>query len=207
MSISKPRKSRGRRPAMPGGRRTGSRQAGLPVTVSAQALLVNGSDRRFRVLVYDLLTIAARMNAVREHFAQLMGLSGPQYSVLMAISQYQVHGRATVGALARLLHVSSAFIATETGKLVRVGLITKRPNPDDGRSVLLAVTPAGAALLQDNSSEIRKINDQFFGALDHPAFESLVATAATLVRSSSQVMGRLNHAHADAITVMREAAE
>jgi ribose/xylose/arabinose/galactoside ABC-type transport system permease subunit len=101
------------------------------------ALLVKGSDRKFRVLVYDLLTISTRMAAVREHFAELTGLSGPQYSVLMAIAQYQSHGHATVGALARLLHVSSAFIATETGKLVRAGLITKRPNPNDGRSVIM----------------------------------------------------------------------
>ena len=101
------------------------------------------------------------------------------------MGECQVRGRATVGAWARVRHVSSAFIATETGKLVRAGLITKRPNPDDGRSVGLAVTPAGAALLQQSSSEIRQVNDQFFGVLDRPAFQSLVVTAATLVRSSS----------------------
>ncbi len=207
MSISKSRKARTGRPAASGHQRIGSRSTRLPITVSTPALLIDGSDRRFRVLVYDLLTIAARMNAVREYFAQLMGLSGPQYSVLMAIAQYQAHGHATVGVLARLLHVSSAFIATETGKLVRAKLITKRPNPDDGRSVVLEVTTAGATLLQESSSEIRLVNDQFFGALNRPAFEALVATAAKLVRSSSHVMSRLNHAHADAVALMREAAE
>jgi DNA-binding MarR family transcriptional regulator len=147
------------------------------------------------------------MAAVREHFAELTGLSGPQYSVLMAIAQYQSHGHATVGALARLLHVSSAFIATETGKLVRAGLITKRPNPNDGRSVIMNLTREGATILQDNAAEICFINDQFFGALDRTAFDSLVASTSLLVRQSGQVMSQLDRAPGDAVALLREAAE
>jgi len=61
----------------------------LPLTVSRPSLLEDGSDRRFRQLIYDLLTISVRMEAVREHLARRMGISAPQYSVLVAIAQLQ----------------------------------------------------------------------------------------------------------------------
>src|SRR6202023_865653 len=58
----------------------------LPPTVSCGALIEKGSDRRFRTLVNDLFTVASRMETVRAHLGRRMGLSGPQYSVLVAVA-------------------------------------------------------------------------------------------------------------------------
>jgi DNA-binding MarR family transcriptional regulator len=125
------------------GREGGATAADLPPTVSRSALLDGGSDRRFRQLVYDLLTIAVRMEAVRDHHADRMGITAAQYSIMMVIAQLQGRAGVAVGALAKTLHVSSAFIASETGKLARLGLLTKRPNPSDGRGVLVSLTRVG----------------------------------------------------------------
>ncbi len=85
----------------------------MPATVSRPALLEKGSDDRFRRLVYDLLTIASRMTTVREHLGGRMGISAPQYSLLMAVGQFQGERGVGVTAVAKVLHVSSAFVATE----------------------------------------------------------------------------------------------
>jgi hypothetical protein len=42
------------------------------------ALVGGGSDARFRRLVYDFLTLSARMRAMREHLGQQAGLTAPQ---------------------------------------------------------------------------------------------------------------------------------
>ena len=117
----------------------------LPLTVSRKALLKAGSDRRFRTLIHDLLTVTARMELVRGHLGTRMGISGPQYSVLIAIAHLQDKSGVSVGTIAQALHVSSAFIAAETGKLARLGLVLKRTNPCDRRGVLLSLSlpPAG----------------------------------------------------------------
>ena len=73
----------------------------LPATVSRPALLENGSDDRFRQLVYDLLTVSVRMEAAREHLARRLGVSGPQYSILMAIARLQGPHGVRVGASPR----------------------------------------------------------------------------------------------------------
>src|SRR5580658_6450216 len=118
-----------------------------PLTVSHPPLLTRGSDRRFRQLLADFLTVATQLEAVRSHLGGRAGLTGPQYSILMAVAHLQA-GRGVqvgvqVGQVAERLHVSSAFVTAETGKLARRDLLRKRPNPDDGRSVLLSLTPAG----------------------------------------------------------------
>jgi DNA-binding MarR family transcriptional regulator len=179
----------------------------VPATITRAALLERGSDKRFRALVYDLLTIATRMNAVREHLARRMKLTGPQYSLLMAVAQFHDRGGVGVGALARLLHVSSAFVATETGKLAQAGLIDKRPNPKDRRGVLLGVTRIGQALIENNSAEIRAVNDEFFGQLDRRSFEAAGAAIALIELGSRKAMHRVRMLELEAMSAFQEAAE
>jgi MarR family transcriptional regulator, organic hydroperoxide resistance regulator len=188
-------------------RRQPEAAAALPATASRQVLLDGGSDDRFRQLVYDLLTISVRMETAREHLARRLGVSGPQYSILMAIARLQgLHG-VRVGTVARALHVTSAFIATETGRLARLGLLSKNPNPKDRRGILLALTPRGQAALVRLGPEIRAVNDDFFRPLDRAAFQALASAAAALVESSSKVERRLRLMEDHEWLALRSAAE
>jgi DNA-binding MarR family transcriptional regulator len=205
MSLSKPRAKGGRvrrRAALASETKiTGFR---LPATVSRPALLEGNSDERFRRLVYDLLTIASRMALVREHLGERMGISAPQYSLLMAVGQFQGRRGVGVTAVAKVLHVSSAFVATETGKLAQAGLLIKRADPSDRRAVLLVLTRAGRSLIERNSANVRILNDVFFGGLTRTTFAAASETMAALVRGSARAVAPLHLPEPDA---WREAAE
>jgi MarR family transcriptional regulator, organic hydroperoxide resistance regulator len=194
MSISKGgrRRARAGAPAKASAARAGQDGATplfvLPPTATREALLERGSDRRFRALVADLLTIATRMEIVRAHHGRRIGITGPQYSVLIAIAHLQGETGVSVGAVAQALHVSSAFIAVETNKLARLGLLLKRRNPDDGRGVLLSLAPKGRLKIDRAGAEIRAVNDLFFGELDPASFRGLAAAAAALVEGSRNAM-------------------
>ncbi len=166
----------------------------LPPTVSRDVLLESGSDRRFRSLVADLFTISARMEIVRERLGRKLGITGPQYSLIVAIARLQASGGVSVGTVAQALHVSSAFVATETGKLVRRRFLAKRTNPLDRRGVLLSIAPVGRLKLDGISHDIRAINDLFFGKLNAKSFAAVSSAAAALVSGSSQAMQWLNDA-------------
>ncbi|HEY7664950.1 MAG TPA: MarR family transcriptional regulator [Xanthobacteraceae bacterium] len=186
MSISRIR--RGRTSIGKPRRNDGAAGYALPPTVTCGALLEKGSDRRFRALVNDLFTIANRMELVRTHLGRRMGISGPQYSVLIAVAHLQGERGVSVGAVAQAMHVSSAFIAAESGKMAKLGLLLKRPNPDDRRGVLLSLAPAGRLKIDRVSVEIRAINDLFFGALDGVAFAALSEAAQALVKGSGKAV-------------------
>jgi DNA-binding MarR family transcriptional regulator len=178
----------------------------LPPTVSRRALLDAGSDRRFRTLVHDLLTVSARMELVRGHLGARMGMSGPQYSLLVAVAHLQGESGASVTAVARALHVSSAFVASETGKLAQRGLVHKRTNPHDRRGVLVSIAPAGRIEIGRIGAEIRAINDLFFAGLDGKAFAALSAAIGALVVSSRKAVSYIT-AGGRGPHVLLEAAE
>jgi DNA-binding MarR family transcriptional regulator len=159
----------------------------LPATVSRSALLERGGDRRFRQLVYDLLTISVRMETVRTHLARRIGITGPQYSVLAAIAQLQGVDGVSVGKVAEVLHVSSAFITAETRQLERLGFIMKAINPRDRRGVLLRLTPNGAKQMIAITPAIMAVNDKFFAPFSRTTFRTFAACAAQLVDSSREV--------------------
>jgi DNA-binding MarR family transcriptional regulator len=203
MSISRLRRARAKEPAKerakaPVKSDIGAAAYALPPTVSNGALLEKGSDQRFRALVNDLFTIANRMELVRAHLGRRMGISGPQYSVLVAVAHLQGERGVSVGTVAQAMHVSSAFIASETGKMARLRLLLKRSNPQDGRGVLLSLAPAGRLKIDRVSAEIRAINDLFFGALDGASFAALSAAAAGLVKGSGRAVHYVNAVESEA---------
>ena len=172
---------------------------------SASTFIDNGGHRRFRVLINDLLTIAARMEIVREHVGRCMGLGGPQYSMLIAIAHLQGERGVRVGTVAQAMHVSSAFIASETGKMARLGLLLKRPNPQDRRGVLLTLTPAGRLKIDRVSAEIRAINNAFFGALDGGSFAALCVAAQALVKGSGKAVHYVNAVESEPLSALSAA--
>src|SRR5258708_3708657 len=58
-----------------------------PSTVSRPALLVGGSDGAFRKLIHDLIAYGHRLDACRDAFAAIVGISGVQYEILMPVSR------------------------------------------------------------------------------------------------------------------------
>jgi DNA-binding MarR family transcriptional regulator len=172
-------------PALKRPRRPDADSVRPPATTARAELTADGTGERFRHLVNDLLTIAVRMDAVRERFAQLVGVTAPQYTVLVTVAHLEgAPAGATVRAVAEHMHVSGAFVTAETGKLAKKGLLAKRPNPADGRSVLLTMTAKGRKALDTALPHIRAVNDVFFGKLGAEEFERLAAAAARIVEAS-----------------------
>jgi len=184
MSIS----SLNRRPADAPRRQAAFDSYVLPPTVSRPALLSDGTDAAFRTLVANLLTISARMEMVRSHLGERMSVSAPQYSQVIAVAHFQGERGVSVSALARASHVSPAFVASESGKLARRRLLTKRTNPRDARGMLISISPAGRMAIDRISEEIRAVNDLFFGALDAASFASLSEAIGRLIDGSSEAI-------------------
>lgn len=165
-----------------------------PISVSRAELMdTDGRDSAFRRMVYDLLTVGVRMQEARDRLAAEMGVTGPQYAILMAIAHMQDDADgAGVREVARRLHVSGPFITAQVNQLVDAELVEKHPNPADGRAVLLKVSANGEAIVQRTAPSIRFTNDGFFESLNEAGFTRLCDLAADLVRSSEAVMATPN---------------
>ena len=158
------------------------------LTVSRSALLEHGSDGRFRQLVHDLLAMSARLEAIRSQLAAHLGLTGAQYTILISVRQWQGDAGVGVKAVAEHLGLSGTFVTTEVGKLIQAGLLGKRPNPNDGRRVLLTVSQMGITRLSQLAPAQRDINDTIFASLSGEDFKSLCVQAAALRRGCDDAL-------------------
>jgi len=157
-----------------------------PASVSVESLFVEGSDTASHAVVYNLLTFTRHMEATRNAVAQEFDLTGPQYTIFMAIVRLEGRTGITGNALARLLNVSSAFITLELKRLIARGLITKATDPDDRRKQRLQVSTEGRSAIQKNAPVVCKANDLLFGCLTREEFQQLIALASKLTARSGR---------------------
>jgi DNA-binding MarR family transcriptional regulator len=159
-----------------------------PPTVSRAALLVDGSDADFRQLIHDLIAYGHRLDACRDAFAAIIGVSGAQYEILMLVSRSD--GMA-VGEVAARLHRSGAFITIEANRLAERGILDKGSDPADGRRVLLKSTAKSIVLLKKLAPYQVRVNDVLFEKLDARRFRQLRALAGELVASGDRAVSML----------------
>jgi len=160
------------------------------VTVSRRALLAGGSDAEFRGLIHDLIAYGHKLDACRDAFAAIAGVSGVQYEILMLVSRAE---GLSIGEVAERLHRSGAFITIEANKLVAQGILAKASDPADGRKVLLRMNAKSEALLERLAPYQRRINDVLFESLDAKSFRALRALAAELVADGDRAVALIDY--------------
>jgi DNA-binding MarR family transcriptional regulator len=164
-----------------------------PLTISRPELQIDGSDLEFRAYVHGMLAFAARLEGIRSGFAALIGLTGIQYTVLISVSHLLHEGEVSVSMIAEHLHVSGAFVTIETGKLVKMGLLTKRPDPLDRRRVCLVITRKGRDLLKRLAPTQVEVNDVLFGFMDASEFRQMRAMVDRMTECGDRAVDLLDY--------------
>lgn len=159
-----------------------------PLTVSLDELLVDGTDRSFRMLVERLLTFSATHVAIRDSYASMLNLSGPRYTILLFIRNMSDSGPVNIKIVAEHLRVSDSYVSVETKALVKMGLAYKDLRKDDRRMISLGLTQKGIDLLDGIAGIREKINSIEFGCLNTMEFRILVPLVDRLVQSSERAL-------------------
>jgi DNA-binding MarR family transcriptional regulator len=178
------------------GRKPGSGSEGptplkAPLTATREILLPGGSDHALRTLLYNLFTIGTRMEEVRRYLGSCIGISGPQFSLMMAVVELQGVTGASVGTIADYMHVAGSFVTAESAKLAKKDYLEKRTDPRDRRVSLLRVRPAGMTAIDSLLPELQQINDTFFELESLEEFEALCRGADRLVAGSRRVLPQI----------------
>jgi DNA-binding MarR family transcriptional regulator len=105
-----------------------------------------------------------------------------------ALARLDRGGPATSSELARLEQISPQSMGTTLAGLQALGLVERRPDPDDGRRVVLSITAAGRQLLRDRRHQstetmARALSAAFTGA----ELDQLMAAAPLLERLAQSI--------------------
>ncbi|MFI4988966.1 MAG: MarR family winged helix-turn-helix transcriptional regulator [Alphaproteobacteria bacterium] len=158
----------------------------LPPSVTLAALLEGGSDAAFRALVQDILVMAKELQELRAALARALGVSEPQYRVVLAVAQLARTAGAGVSQVADYLRVSGAFVTMETRSLVRRGLVAKHADPLDGRAVLLSLTKKGRRSLARLAAHQQAVNNELSRDFSAAEFHRLSGFGRRLVANAER---------------------
>ncbi|WP_079507486.1 MarR family winged helix-turn-helix transcriptional regulator [Mesobacillus jeotgali] len=96
-----------------------------------------------------------------ETAAQNMGITGQQHQLMLAIKGFPGRDYATPRELAERLQVTHHSCVGLIDRCEESGLVSRRKNPEDGRSIFVEVTEKGVGILEGLSEihldEIKRI--------------------------------------------------
>ncbi len=117
--------------------------------------------------------------------------------MLTAIADLSSEQGIRPSALAKALGVAKPFVSTECAKLIRRGLVQKRPDPQDARGALLSITEKAFKELQRISPAVRRANDICFQSLSRTEFQRLCKMVDALVAHSAVALETLKKIEID----------
>ncbi len=151
-------------------------------------MLVDGDDEQFRRVLFLSRLFVNRLIMFLEVVGRQIGLRGNEYVILLAIAHSQGREGASIRDIARYALMASTHVTTQSGSLIRNGLILKRPHSVDGRSVLLVLTPKGEKAMNQIAALRQEFNDAFFDGVPR---QSLLAASKFLERVTANAESAL----------------
>ncbi|KAA0069989.1 MarR family transcriptional regulator [Tardiphaga sp. P9-11] len=96
--------------------------------------------RVVRQFSWDIATIQAHLDQIRQHWASLVGVSVPQWMILAALHDTDVGGGVPVKDVSSKMFVDPSFITTQSKILEGRGLVLRKQSASDGRIILMSLT-------------------------------------------------------------------
>jgi DNA-binding MarR family transcriptional regulator len=102
-----------------------------------------------------------------------MALTGSQFAVMIGTAYRQKVEGVSIRALAEHVQLAPTHVTTEVGRLIRKGLLIKRPNMADRRGVLVKLSRRGEAAIRRIAPFVRDINDLLFENVSRKDFAAV----------------------------------
>lgn len=106
-------------------------------------------------LVTSIMRVQQLMLARVEAVLRPFELTFARFEVLMLL-HFSGRGSMPVGKIGERLQVHPASVTNAVQRLAAAGLVDRTTNPDDGRSVLAAITPTGRDLALDAAEALNR---------------------------------------------------
>lgn len=126
----------------------------------------------------DLLSVVARINRLATQRVRLpLG-----YAQARLLSTIEDQGEARISDLAALDHCSQPTMTTQVRRLEEAGMVSRTVDPEDGRAVLIRITPKGVDTLRQVRLDRGAAIDPYLERLDVADRETLTEAVRVLRR-------------------------
>ncbi len=142
------------------------------------------AERTDQVIVkrftWEIAAISVHLEDLRQFWAKALGISGPQWMILMAVNDLDRGKGVPVKDVSGMLHVDPSFITTQSKILEKNGFMRRIPSSEDARVVLMSLSDKASKKIANLSSRRESLSAFVFGELDHRALRELIDQIAAL---------------------------
>jgi DNA-binding MarR family transcriptional regulator len=142
-------------------------------------------DRAITDFIWNVVEINSQLEDIHTSWAGLLGITEPQWLILMAITELDDGGQGVAGIdIANKLRVHPAFVTNQTKNLEKSGFLSRRPGADDARFVLMSLTAKATAEIEKLSKRKLSLNSTMFNDLDEKTLTTLNAALAMIAKNA-----------------------
>jgi DNA-binding MarR family transcriptional regulator len=127
-------------------------------------------------LVWAVNSMNAYLDEIRYFWAQALGITGPQFLIVIALADLDKGEGTPLNAVANRLQVNSSFVTTQSKVLEKRGFLRRKSSASDARVVLLSLTDRTYKHLAKLAPREESLNDFIFHDMDGADFEALTKT-------------------------------
>ena len=139
-----------------------------------------GSLEVIRRFTWEISSINTYLEELRQFWARTLGISGPQWMILMAISDLDKDDGVPVNVVSKLLQVDPSFVTTQSKLLETKGLLRRKPSPTDARVVRMSLTDKTQKHLASLAEQHKAIREYVFEEFDEAELASFTAKLVNL---------------------------
>ena len=133
-----------------------------------------------RRLTWVIAAISVHLEELRYYWAKTLGISGPQWMILMALADMDQDDGVPVNVVSKKLHVDSSFVTTQSKLLEKKGFVRRKPSTEDARIVQMSLTDKTYKHLAGLAAQQEALNDFIFAELGNRELEEITDKLAAL---------------------------
>jgi DNA-binding MarR family transcriptional regulator len=133
-----------------------------------------------RRLTWVIASISVHLEELRCFWGKTLGISGPQWTILMALAEIDQDDGVPVNVVSKKLHVDSSFVTTQSKLLEKKGFVRRKSSREDGRIVQMSLTNKTNKLLANLASQQETLNEFIFAEFDDRELGELTDKLAVL---------------------------
>lgn len=149
-------------------------------------------DKAVRDFIWNIVEIRSQLEEIHKGWADLLGITQPQWLILMAIDELD-EGRGVSGiAVANKLRIHPAFVTNQTKKLEQMELLARATSLDDARFLQISLTEKARSEITKLSQKRQALNSTMFGSLDEQSLDYLNKRLDSIAKNSRLASQKLS---------------
>ena len=133
--------------------------------------------RRF---TWEIASISVYLEELRHFWAKTLGISSPQWMIVMALADLDEGEGVPVNAVSKMLHVDPSFVTTQSKLMEKKGLVRRKTSTADARIVNMSLSDKTYKHLANLAAQQEALNEFIFSEFSAGEINELTGKLAAL---------------------------